>query len=72
MQMKLDDIVKHLRTMASEHEGELRILEPECDGESIQLPLEMVNLIDHGYPESEWSWVKVEKVLRYIADMMEE
>ena len=59
--MKASDIVNQLRKLAA-----------ECEEESMQLPLEMVNVIDHGYPNEEWSYVSVQKVLQYISDMLEE
>jgi hypothetical protein len=58
--MKVNDIVNQLRKLAA-----------ECEDESVQLPLEMVNVIDHGYPDEEWSYVSVQKVLQYISDMLE-
>lgn len=56
-----DDLVKQLRTLAF-----------KCDGELMQLPVEMVSIIDHGVPEIGWEWVDVRKVLQYISDMLEE
>lgn len=58
--MKVNGIVNQLRKLAA-----------ECEEESVQLPLEMVNVIDHGYPDEEWSYVSVQKVLQYISDMLE-
>jgi hypothetical protein len=59
--MKTNDIVDQLRKLAA-----------ECEGGSVQLPLEMVSVINSDCAEVEWSYVSVQKVLQYLSDMLEE
>lgn len=59
--MKTTDIVDQLRKLAA-----------ECEDESVQLPLEMVSVINSDCAEVEWECVSVQKVLQYLSDMLEE
>ena len=58
--MNINEIVNQLRVMAS-----------ECGNASIYLPREIVEIID-GKQENGWETIQANKVLQYLADMLEE
>lgn len=59
--MKTNDIIEQLRSM-----------ELDCSGRTMQLPAEIVGVIDRGQIESAWELIDVGKVLHYLSDMLEE
>ena len=58
--MNMNEIVNQLRVMAS-----------ECENESVYIPREIVEIIN-GRQENGWENIQANKMLQYIADMLEE
>ncbi len=59
--MKINELVSLLREVSKDYEND-----------AMFLPIEVVNVINGQKQEESWGKIKKEKVMRYLADMLEE